>query len=63
MYTLRIINRFFVALLFSAILFAKSNDDVVIEKNIDSLNTLMKKSPERAIRYARELLKKLEPGM
>ncbi len=61
MYPLRIINRFFVVLSFSAILFAKSNDDVVIKGDLDSLNTLTKKSPERAIRFARELLKKVEP--
>ena len=61
MYTLKTINRFLVALAFSSILFAESNDDVVIKSDIDSLNTLIKKSPERAIRYARELLKKLEP--
>ncbi len=39
MYTFRIINRFLVALSFSAILFAKSNDGVVIKDDIDSLNT------------------------
>ena len=31
------------------------------KSDLDSLNILTKKSPERAIRFARELLKKIEP--
>ena len=35
---------------------------IVIQSDLDSLNTLIKKSPERAIRYARELLDRIVPG-
>ena len=55
------IVKFFITFLFSSILFSESDDDVVLKSDLDSLNTLTKKSPERAIRFARELLKKIEP--
>ncbi|MFL3005099.1 MAG: transcriptional regulator [Candidatus Neomarinimicrobiota bacterium] len=61
MYAYNNIVKFFTAFLFFSILFSKSNDDV-LKSDLDSLNTLTKKSPERAIRFARELLKKLEPS-
>ena len=59
MYAFNNIVKLFIAFLFSSILFSKSNDDDVLKSDLDSLNTLTKKSPERAIRFARELLKKL----
>ena len=45
----------------SSILLGKSNDNEVLKSDLDSLNILTKKSPERAIRFARELLKKVAP--
>ena len=61
MYAYNNIVKFVIAFLFSSILFSKSNDDI-LKSDLDSLNSLTKKSPERAIRFARELLKKLEPS-
>ena len=43
-------------------LFGDSKKSRVIQSDLDSLNTLVKKSPERAIRYARELLDRIVPG-
>jgi len=40
----------------------ESKKSKVIQSDLDSLNTLVKKSPERAIRYARELLDRIVPG-
>ena len=42
--------------------FGEDKKRLVSKSDIDSLNTLTKKSPERAIRYARELLGKIVPG-
>ena len=53
--------KFFIAFLFSSILIGKSNENEVLKSDLDSLNILTKKSPERAIRFARELLKKVAP--
>ena len=50
-----------IAFLFLSILFSKSNESQVLQSDLDSLNTLTKRSPERAIRYARELLDKIVP--
>ena len=61
MYTFDNIVKFFIAFLFSSILLGKSNEDEVLKSDLDSLNILTKKSPERAIRFARELLKKVAP--
>ena len=55
------IVKFFIAFLFSSILLGKSNENEVLKSDLDSLNILTKKSPERAIRFARELLKKVAP--
>ena len=43
-------------------LYGESKKSKVIQSDLDSLNTLVKKSPERAIRYARELLDRIVPG-
>ena len=61
MYTFDNIVKFFIAFLFSSILLGKSNENEVLKSDLDSLNILTKKSPERAIRFARELLKKVAP--
>ncbi|GIR30334.1 MAG: hypothetical protein CM15mP44_6170 [Candidatus Neomarinimicrobiota bacterium] len=61
MYTFDNIVKFFIAFLFSSILLGKSNENEVLKSDLDSLNILTKKSPERAIRFARELLKKVTP--
>ena len=61
MYTTNNIVKFFIAFLFSSILLGKSNENEVLKSDLDSLNILTKKSPERAIRFARELLKKVAP--
>ena len=45
-----------------SLLFGESKGNKVIRSDLDSLNTLIKKSPERAIRYARELLDRIVPG-
>ena len=61
MYTFDNIVKFFIAFLFSSTLLGKSNENEVLKSDLDSLNILTKKSPERAIRFARELLKKVAP--
>ena len=61
MYTFDNIVKFFIGFLFSSILLGKSNENEVLKSDLDSLNILTKKSPERAIRFARELLKKVAP--
>ena len=61
MYAYNNIVKFFITFLFSAILFGKTNEDKVLQSDLDSLSILTKKSPERAIRFARELLKKVAP--
>ena len=62
MYHYSNIVKVFIAFLLLSILFGKSSENKVLQSDIDSLNTLTKKSPERAIRYARELLDKLVPA-
>ena len=59
MYITSNIVKFFIAFLFLSILLGKSNENEVLKSDLDSLNILTKKSPERAIRFARELLKKV----
>ena len=61
MYTFDNAVKFFITFLFSSILLGKSNENEVLKSDLDSLNILTKKSPERAIRFARELLKKVAP--
>jgi len=61
MYTFDNIVKFFITFLFSSILLGESNENEVLKSDLDSLNILTKKSPERAIRFARELLKKVAP--
>ena len=61
MYAYNNIVKFFITFLFSAILFGKTNEDKVLQSDLDSLSILTKKSPERAIRFGRELLKKVAP--
>ena len=61
MYTFDNIVKFFIGFLFSSLLLSKSNENEVLKSDLDSLNILTKKSPERAIRFARELLKKVAP--
>ena len=49
-------------ILFISTLFGDSKINILNKNSLDSLNTLTKKSPERAIRYARELLGTVVPG-
>ena len=62
MYVYNNVIRFLIAFSLLSTLFGKSNENEVLQSDLDSLNTLTKKSPERAIRYARELLDKIVPG-
>ena len=55
-------NFFFPIILFISTLFSDSKISILHKNSLDSLNTLTKKSPERAIRYARELLGTVVPG-
>ena len=61
MYAYSNIVKVSIAFLFLSILFGKSNENQVLKSDLDSLNNLTKRSPERAIRYARELLDKIIP--
>ena len=58
MRVLFIIKLFFYVSFSLSALFGEDKKRLVSKSDIDSLNTLTKKSPERAIRYARELLGK-----
>ena len=62
MRVLFIIKLFFYVSFSLSALFGEDKKRLVSKSDIDSLNTLTKKSPERAIRYARELLGKIVPG-
>jgi len=62
MNNLNFFKMFFYIVFPLSLLFGESKESKVIQSDLDSLNTLIKKSPERAIRYARELLDRIVPG-
>ncbi len=60
--TLMYFNRLVLAFIFLSIIHGNDNISISQKDATDSLNVLAKKSPKRAIRYARELLGKIEPN-
>ena len=53
---------FIYCMIFSSSLLGDSEKTKLNEEMIDSLNVLSKKFPERAIRFSRDLLSKLDPN-